>query len=923
MNDAAAQPGTCSRWFWLATLAIAALWAVTYLRAFDAPFVFDDIHAIPENSNIRSLWPPSRVIQAPGGATLAGRPMVSYSVALNYQISGLEPWSYHLVNRALHLANALLLLWIVWHAVTTYAPLRERLGRFRGHGPWLAFTIAALWTVHTLTSETVVYVIQRTELIVTFFFLATLAAAMKGFDAAALMGGFDVSGATDKPNAACQRHPGSLCWFAFAAALSCLGMLSKEVMIAAPLVIWVFDRTLVSGSWLGALKRHKWLYVGLGASYALLAVILYYSPRGDTAGFNVGMKPLHYLYTQAWWITWYLRLSVLPTRLSLIYPFDLIDSFVKALPYGLFVVALLGVSVWLLIRRHWAGILGAVFFMVLAPSSSFVPIATEVAAERRMYIPLMTVVIAIVALVYAAARTLFPLPGREGGKRAFLPVAIVLALAAPAVLLLMIATVRRAELHRHEVALWEDAVAKYPTSAHGYNNLGYALVKAGKQDEAIAAYKRATELMPRYATPYNNIGNGYKRKGEYAVALRWYDRAIERDKRYADAYHNRGEALAALDRRSEAIASFEKAVELDARNGKYRNSYAIALHRAGNEPAAVEELKRTIHDLPELPEPYANLARIFARRGDLREAERLYRDALKRRPAYGEAMLGLAQVLTAQSPDAVSGEVRELWKGAVKELPGDAEAREGFALDLARQGKFEEAAEQFTALSKLRPGDAAAPGVAGLALVKAGKLSEAIEPLRAAAELDAKSASRRITLGKALAGAGRFDEAIAELKLASELEPANGDARLQWGATLSMAKRNEEALPVLREAVKLMPASVDARLRLAWALAVRVKVSESEVKEAVALAERAAGVVRADGARVSMAEAALPGGGAPPALAWDILGAAYARAGRFEEAMAATERAIVIWGSAPEREAAEMRLGGYREKRPWVARRGD
>lgn len=913
MADSPAHPAPHRKWFWLSALLITALWAVAYMRAFDAPFIFDDVHAITNNRYIRHLWPPWETVYAPNGVTLAGRPVVAYSVAINYQISGLDPWSYHLLNRLLHLGCVLLLLWILWHTVTREPALRDRLG---AHGPAFALAAAAIWCVHPLNCESVVYVIQRTELFVAFFFLATLAASMKAFDAA---------GETASDARASQRYT----WWAVAAgALAFLGVMSKEIMVASALTVWIYDRTFVSGSWLGALKRHKRVYLAFIPAYIILGVILYIGPRGATAGFNVGMKPLHYLFTQAWWITWYLRLSFLPTHLSLIYPFDLIDSLRVALPYGSLILALVGLSVWMLVRRHWAGILGAVFFMVLAPSSSFIPVATEVAAERRMYIPLMAVVIATLGIVYAAVRWVIARFTSETASRAVpAPILAVLLLSVPAVALLSVLTINRAELHRNEVAAWEDAVEKYPSSAEGYNNLGYAYVKAKppEAEKALAAYTKAAELRPLYATPCDNIGNYYQRKGEHEKAIEWYDEAIRRNKTYAEAHFHRGDSLTILGRFEDAAASYKEAVFQDALNGQYRNAYAISLHRLGKEPEAVDQLMRTIKHSPEMPEPYANIARIAARRGDFDAAERFYRSAMARREGYGEALIGLAQVLTAKSPNAVPDEVLGLWVAAIKASPEDAEAREGLALEYARRGKFAEAAAQFLELAKLRPTDASACGNAGLAFTKAGKPEEAVEAFRRAVAREPKSATRRVALGRALVAAGRVDEAIDGMKQAVELEPANGDARLQLGVALSVAKKNEEAVSHLREAVKLSAArnsqpNWDARFlseaaaRLAWALAVRPKVTEAEIKEAVELAEEVAGLYGSHGPLGLFGDT-----DTSPAAAWDVLGVALARAGLFDKAIEAAEKAIRRAGSQVPPEFEE-RLKGYREKRAWVVR---
>ncbi len=107
-------------------IIVAALGA--YHNSFSGPFIFDDIASITKNYNIRQLWPIWEVFPAQPGATVAGRPVLSLSFALNYQISGLGVWSYHAVNLAVHILAALTLLGIVRRTLLC-EKLRARFGQ--------------------------------------------------------------------------------------------------------------------------------------------------------------------------------------------------------------------------------------------------------------------------------------------------------------------------------------------------------------------------------------------------------------------------------------------------------------------------------------------------------------------------------------------------------------------------------------------------------------------------------------------------------------------------------------------------------------------------------------------------------------------------------------------------------------------------
>src|SRR5438034_8274145 len=132
-------------------LLILAATLLAYANSFSGPFIFDDLKWITENPHVRQLWPLWDAVQPPYGIAGTGRPLVCLTLALNYAMSGLEPWSYHVVNLAIHASAALVLFAIVRR--TLQGPrLRNRLG---AHANGLAGAVAVLWAVHPLQTESV------------------------------------------------------------------------------------------------------------------------------------------------------------------------------------------------------------------------------------------------------------------------------------------------------------------------------------------------------------------------------------------------------------------------------------------------------------------------------------------------------------------------------------------------------------------------------------------------------------------------------------------------------------------------------------------------------------------------------------------------------------------------------------------------
>ena len=181
-----------------------------------------------------------------------------------------------------------------------------------------------------------------------------------------------------------------------AAVVACaLGMGTKEVMATAPIVVLLYDRCFLAGSFREAFRRRWPMYVGLAATWAILGALVIAYPWGAATGAGFGLAeagPWEYARTQPGVILNYLRLSFWPSSLCFDYSWPIATSAGQIIPAAAVIAALLAATLWALRRAPALGFLGAWFFLILAPTSSFVPIITEVAAERRMYLPLAAVV---------------------------------------------------------------------------------------------------------------------------------------------------------------------------------------------------------------------------------------------------------------------------------------------------------------------------------------------------------------------------------------------------------------------------------------------------------------------------------------------------------------------------------------------------
>jgi hypothetical protein len=263
----------------------------------------------------------------------------------------------------------------------------------------------------------------------------------------------------------------------------------KESMVRAPVMVVIVDRALLYRSFSDAFDRRWRLYTALAATWVVLVVTTWSGPRIHSAGFSSGVTPVTYLLNQPGLIVQYLRVAIWPRALVLAYGEPADVALANTLPVGLVVLALLGVAVWALVTRPAYGFLGAWFFVTLAPTSSILPIATEVGAERRMYLPL----VAVVTLLAIAAASL----GRLLIDRVASPAVRARAATATAAATVLVAslglsarTVARNREYQSSLTMARTVAERWPTPvAHAM--LGVELEVVGRHDEALVHLRQS------------------------------------------------------------------------------------------------------------------------------------------------------------------------------------------------------------------------------------------------------------------------------------------------------------------------------------------------------------------------------------------------------------------------------------------------
>jgi protein O-mannosyl-transferase len=584
---------------WWIVLALTVATVLAYVPALNAPFVMDDEITIDATS----------MGTAPEQFPTAGRPLVRETLAANYALNralGVDQRrdpdgpkkaiGYRLFNLLVHLLTGAMLFGVLRRA------MRERTipHDWRAAADPLAAVVCALWLLHPIQSEVINYIVQRSEALASFFYLATLYASQRAWE---------------------SETSARVRWYAIAVLSCILGMASKEIVISAPLAVMLYDRAFRVPTWRALIRPENgrgWLYLSLWLAALGTFVVLEAGARGATAGFDVNMPWYAYLYTQCWAIAHYLRLVVWPSPLSIDYGFAAIHG-ARGVPGALLLVALAvgTLAAWMRVPRFgWLAFLGSWFFMLLAPSSSVVPIISEVAAERRIYLALVAVlVLAVVAAEWLRRRFATSVTPRWFA-----------AAAASVAAALAITTAARSHTYSSAEALWRGAVREVPENPRALGNLGWALLRrsdpkleesepifakvmvldstchfgclqyasvlwhAGQLDAAVPFLKRAIATEPGNVLPERELALVFMKRGAYDQAIPILEPVAERFPTL-DHLVVLGVAYLLAGQRDRAIATFSRTQQLDGGSPEMRQ-YSGTLDAAARHPDALPALEK-------------------------------------------------------------------------------------------------------------------------------------------------------------------------------------------------------------------------------------------------------------------------------------------------------------------------------------------
>lgn len=737
---------------WIAAGLVTVAILAVYCNSLSGPFIFDDLLAIRDNPTIRRLGDVGAVFSPPGGGSaVQNRPVVNLSLAINHALGGERVFGYHLLNLAIHIIAALVLLGLVRRTLL----LPGFADRFGGAATRYGTAIALLWALHPLNTEAVTYTIQRTESLFSLFYLLTLYCCVRGFGVAGGKG-----------------------WFAAAIGCCLLGMGCKEAMATAPLMVLLYDRVFVARSWKAAFQRRWGLYAGLAATWILLGWLILHSSgsRGMAAGFGLGVTWWEYARTQFWAICRYLRLAFWPSGFVADYGLWIARAPVDIVPCAVLVVLLVVAALAAYVRWPWAGYLGTWFFVILAPSSSIVPLVTQTVAEKRMYLPLAAVVALVVFVGGAAEKRILErmkLPDALRRRAMTLGVGAVTCIA----MVLGSLTFMRNRDYRSELAFWGDIIAKRPDNPRPYLDRGNTYVAMGDSGRALADYSKAIELQPDFPDSYYNRGatfydiadydraardftklialrpddaEAYAKRadarnalGQYAQAVQDCDRALALKPGLVVAYYHRGNSYSGLGDGERALADYSKAIELEPNLAPAYNQRGLLYLHAGAADRAVRDFAKCIALQPDFAPAYRNRADAYSSLNDADRALADYSKAIELLPDSAEAYINRGNAY--RNKDDLDRALADYSK-AIELNPDMADAYNNCGGIYLVAGAFDRAVQSFTKAIALTPDLAAAYSNRAIAYYNLKDYEKAREDIKALEKLGGKAPPRLMDL---------------------------------------------------------------------------------------------------------------------------------------------------------------------------------
>ena len=512
----------------LICLALAILTVITFWSIKDCGFInFDDNCYVYENAYVQSGLNWNSIIQAFSSAELMEKggfwhPLTWLSLMLDYQIFGLNPQGFHLINLLFHIMNTILLFLVLRRMTKTL---------------WPSAFVAALFAIHPLHVESVAWIAERKDVLSTFFWMLT-------------MGAYSYY----------VEHPGFRRYF-FVLLFFILGLMAKSMLITLPFVLLLLDywplRRFEEIKPAGPEYKRSLIYpllwekVPLFVLAILFSIVTYFAEQSEGAIMSTKALSLVVRIGNAF-ISYiaYIGKMIWPSNLAVFYPHPGVLLSWQVLGSLLLLIAFTVAVIWMVKRSPYLATGWLWYIGTLVPVIGILQVGSHAMADRYTYIPM-------IGLFIIVAWGVPDLLKKWNHRKE-----ILLTLSALSILCLSIITWIQVGYWQNSITLFGHALKVADNNGLAYYNRGMAYHVLGNYRQAIDDYSKMIEIKPFYEDAYNNRGIAYKSLGNYKQAIDDYSKAIKIKPDFADAYNNRGNAYKSVGNYKQAIDDYSKAIEI-------------------------------------------------------------------------------------------------------------------------------------------------------------------------------------------------------------------------------------------------------------------------------------------------------------------------------------------------------------------------
>lgn len=575
-----------------AAIILLLLSLLIYANTFTAPFIYDDTNNILTNPHIRmtavTVDEMTDVIKSPS----ATRPLANLTLALNYFFSRYDVRSYHLVNLIIHIFTA----WLV------FLVGRQTLQLSGTTGPMVPVIAAALWLVNPVHTQSVTYIVQRMNSLAAMFYLLAMFCYIRG----------RTISRTEK-----HRFRKYLFYLLCPVAGVC-GLASKEIVATLPFMLFVYEWYFFQNldrKW--CKRKLAWIVSAGVIIFALALLYLGNSPIKTIllAYQKHDFTPAQRLLTEPAVIIYYIGLILFPSphRLSLIYDFPVASSFFDPATTALAMMGLVSliVAAVLASKSHRLFSFAVIWYIgnLLIESSIF---GLSLVFEHRTYLPSVFLFIALTAAVLS-------LPGKR-----------VLAIVMVCIVIFIFGfwTRQRNTVWNDSIRFWQDNVSKAPNDTTVLNNLGQALLVAGKTKAAEIHFNRAAAIAPD-CEHFNNLGLAAMKTGNLDAAINFFHQALHHGPRDANTHFNLGTVWFQKQDMERARHHLTQAARFASDPVLALNNLTTVLVIQKKYDEAITVLNRLGGLLPESPAVPYNLACVYSLQGKKKKAVTALQQAVK------------------------------------------------------------------------------------------------------------------------------------------------------------------------------------------------------------------------------------------------------------------------------------------------------